>query len=106
LRARMARLSLCSPPLPIPRSADLQPFRKRPPHIHKTLSYRVQFYTFFRIFSTIRAHPLLVPPVKSPDSHSDDIILQPVCFFFGRSEEHTSELQSRFDLVCRLLLAQ
>src|SRR5699024_11690334 len=23
-----------------------------------------------------------------------------------RSEEHTSELQSRFDLVCRLLLAQ
>src|SRR5699024_11966330 len=25
-------------------------------------------------------------------------------FFGGRSEEHTSELQSRFDLVCRLLL--
>src|SRR5699024_7088997 len=25
-------------------------------------------------------------------------------FFLGRSEEHTSELQSRFDLVCRLLL--
>src|SRR5207249_10284182 len=24
--------------------------------------------------------------------------------FTGRSEEHTSELQSRFDLVCRLLL--
>src|SRR5699024_12402489 len=24
--------------------------------------------------------------------------------FFSRSEEHTSELQSRFDLVCRLLL--
>src|SRR5437868_9824208 len=24
--------------------------------------------------------------------------------FEGRSEEHTSELQSRFDLVCRLLL--
>ena len=23
---------------------------------------------------------------------------------FNRSEEHTSELQSRFDLVCRLLL--
>src|SRR5207249_11331347 len=23
--------------------------------------------------------------------------------YFGRSEEHTSELQSRFDLVCRLL---
>src|SRR5207249_8848698 len=25
------------------------------------------------------------------------------CFIFNRSEEHTSELQSRFDLVCRLL---
>src|SRR5437868_10841449 len=25
-------------------------------------------------------------------------------FTFSRSEEHTSELQSRFDLVCRLLL--
>src|SRR5699024_12323581 len=25
-------------------------------------------------------------------------------FSFPRSEEHTSELQSRFDLVCRLLL--
>ena len=25
-------------------------------------------------------------------------------FHFDRSEEHTSELQSRFDLVCRLLL--
>src|SRR5699024_12420946 len=28
-----------------------------------------------------------------------------ICFrFISRSEEHTSELQSRFDLVCRLLL--
>src|SRR2546421_3523438 len=26
------------------------------------------------------------------------------CSFSGRSEEHTSELQSRSDLVCRLLL--
>src|SRR5438067_12987420 len=27
-----------------------------------------------------------------------------LCASSGRSEEHTSELQSRFDLVCRLLL--
>src|SRR5437868_12381600 len=27
-----------------------------------------------------------------------------VTLLWGRSEEHTSELQSRFDLVCRLLL--
>src|SRR5207249_6935376 len=30
--------------------------------------------------------------------------LQAGFFEQGRSEEHTSELQSRFDLVCRLLL--
>src|SRR5699024_11897549 len=36
----------------------------------------------------------IVPhPLKVPLVHGD-----------GRSEEHTSELQSRFDLVCRLLL--
>src|SRR5699024_12258952 len=28
----------------------------------------------------------------------------PMVFAVARSEEHTSELQSRFDLVCRLLL--
>src|SRR2546429_901833 len=27
-----------------------------------------------------------------------------ICFGFARSEEHTSELQSRLHLVCRLLL--
>src|SRR5207249_11876317 len=31
-------------------------------------------------------------------------LLQHVDLLTGRSEEHTSELQSRFDLVCRLLL--
>src|SRR5699024_4776124 len=34
-------------------------------------------------------------------------VAQPVAIYvntYGRSEEHTSELQSRFDLVCRLLL--
>src|SRR5699024_11476739 len=35
-------------------------------------------------------------------------LLQTLCFtwlvYCQRSEEHTSELQSRFDLVCRLLL--
>src|SRR5437868_9514088 len=31
-------------------------------------------------------------------------LLRSGCNAAGRSEEHTSELQSRFDLVCRLLL--
>src|SRR5699024_12133102 len=43
-----------------------------------------------------------------------NLAVSPVALMFGlasgvalaRSEEHTSELQSRFDLVCRLLLEQ
>src|SRR5699024_11939765 len=34
----------------------------------------------------------------------DPLIAEPVLQRGTRSEEHTSELQSRFDLVCRLLL--
>src|SRR5437868_13304785 len=34
----------------------------------------------------------------------DFFIQERITVFHGRSEEHTSELQSRFDLVCRLLL--
>src|SRR5699024_12625230 len=36
-------------------------------------------------------------------SHLFSIVFKPTNFNW-RSEEHTSELQSRFDLVCRLLL--
>src|SRR5207249_11590697 len=39
-------------------------------------------------------------PVVSPD----DSDVPPFRSYEVRSEEHTSELQSRFDLVCRLLL--
>src|SRR5207249_7899242 len=59
---------------------------------------------------SIKRHTRLPPPF--PDSDSSRGETQPKgaglfstsldCFY--RSEEHTSELQSRFDLVCRLLL--
>src|SRR5699024_12388862 len=42
-----------------------------------------------------------------PDVIKDSLEIVPVSTIdevFERSEEHTSELQSRFDLVCRLLL--
>src|SRR5207249_8770016 len=46
-----------------------------------------------------RASPTILVDNSFPSgdriAHGDDIL---------RSEEHTSELQSRFDLVCRLLL--
>src|SRR5437868_12491694 len=43
-----------------------------------------------------RWHPLYTTAVSEPAEVLVD--------FRQRSEEHTSELQSRFDLVCRLLL--
>src|SRR5207249_11002072 len=39
-------------------------------------------------------------PMRQARTHPEDADLTS----FLRSEEHTSELQSRFDLVCRLLL--
>src|SRR5206468_10074889 len=41
------------------------------------------------------------PPVARP---GPAFVGRPVAPFVNRSEEHTSELQSRSDLVCRLLL--
>src|SRR5699024_11536439 len=57
-------------------------------HVFSCFFHR-KLYNFFMIhcyFSTVRL------------MHAVNI------FKKGRSEEHTSELQSRFDLVCRLLL--
>src|SRR2546430_12414706 len=39
----------------------------------------------------------LLRPIRFPDGHSTSVRV-------GRSEEHTSELQSQSNLVCRLLL--
>src|SRR5699024_11544698 len=45
---------------------------------------------------------------KSPFLNIPFFIIRQIVYFtiwsFLRSEEHTSELQSRFDIVCRLLL--
>src|SRR3712207_8175076 len=54
------------------------------------------------------AHGLLAHPL--PDDQADravllvELLLDGVALLFARSEEHTSELQSRQYLVCRLLL--
>src|SRR5699024_11467334 len=37
-------------------------------------------------------------------SEPEELVEQAIALGLSRSEEHTSELQSRFDLVCRLLL--
>src|SRR5437667_7673021 len=47
-----------------------------------------------------KKNPLILPQ-SGPYAHS---IPNPAAWFESRSEEHTSELQSHHDLVCRLLL--
>src|SRR5699024_12364749 len=50
--------------------------------------------------------PAMIPPLLP--SGSKRLYFPTTCISRSplRSEEHTSELQSRFDLVCRLLLAK
>src|SRR5699024_9321472 len=43
---------------------------------------------------------------KGLDDNDRKLLRTMILRYNGRSEEHTSELQSRFDLVCRLLLEQ
>src|SRR5699024_12233889 len=47
-----------------------------------------------------------VPPGTKPFDEANKLVFAtgPLTGSGARSEEHTSELQSRFDLVCRLLL--
>src|SRR5207249_10232299 len=52
---------------------------------------------------------LLAPKIITNVADEIDVFFRPPLALLGlfyalRSEEHTSELQSRFDLVCRLLL--
>src|SRR5690625_6571687 len=63
-------------------------------------SIRVMPHTFTRIMPAVRAGENPLRP-RSADGFRAD---KPVRQNKGRSEEHTSELQSRGHLVCRLLL--
>src|SRR2546426_8314760 len=55
--------------------------------------------------STAQVLDPAVVPQKKTSPHRTWILLGGVCFSFSmRSEEHTSELQSPCNLVCRLLL--
>src|SRR5436309_7348334 len=57
------------------------------------------------LFPTRRSSDLFVCSVDRRDRlHSSSEIQFPGLECLGRSEEHTSELQSRENLVCRLLL--
>src|SRR5437868_14811999 len=79
-----------------------------------TISFSGHFVSFFFFFLMIRRPPrsTLFPYTtlfrsvdvlgREPDDRARCEGFEAVTY--SRSEEHTSELQSRFDLVCRLLL--
>src|SRR3712207_9519656 len=70
---------------------------------------RSTLFPYTTLFRSLQPAPAVVP--KRPLPHPAVLLLsaskhcRPVCTFTtARSEEHTSELQSRQYLVCRLLL--
>src|SRR5699024_11955932 len=76
-----AILNLSAPVLGIPFSSNVRPITEAP-----------YFLTIGNIVSNIFSSPFTELTMAFP------------LYTLNRSEEHTSELQSRFDLVCRLLL--
>src|SRR5690625_5814449 len=58
---------------------------------------------FFDFYAYATASSLVFPALFFPNQTSTTQLLSSLAIF-GRSEEHTSELQSRGHLVCRLLL--
>src|SRR5438094_6465688 len=74
---------------------------RRPPR-----STLFPYTTLFRSACSVRSRPCAVPVASSPASRVPRPTW-PACRpgrAGNRSEEHTSELQSPYDLVCRLLL--
>src|SRR2546426_8873253 len=70
---------------------------RRPPR-----STLFPYTTLFRSFIAVGFSKFVVRPVVAPASwHAE---LDALSAAVGRSEEHTSELQSPCNLVCRLLL--
>src|SRR5688572_31267723 len=90
---------------------------RRPPRstlFPYTTLFRSLENTYFRaLLSSVMLQPprfTVAAPVLCSSTQSEDIVLAASTSFnttglaTGRSEEHTSELQSQSNLVCRLLL--
>src|SRR2546430_4289977 len=65
------------------------------PNVYADFSAQT-FFTYPRELSEILRNWL--------EAYPDKVLFGTDAFSFGRSEEHTSELQSQSNLVCRLLL--
>src|SRR5699024_11754172 len=104
-RARSRPRSLAVLPAPTP----------RPPLSPSTTLFRsiVSTFSFTEYFPDLKvSSPSYTPEsiaaaqvnILAVEPGSTGVEITSLYQFLTRSEEHTSELQSRFDLVCRLLL--
>src|SRR5207249_11222590 len=102
----ISRLVLCCLRIPRPRCSTLFPYTtlfRSPSFDNRGRAAVLLLWTGTDIFGPRRGNAgagqtgLAPCPATCPSG-------PPAGWTGGRSEEHTSELQSRFDLVCRLLL--
>src|SRR2546427_9428618 len=80
---------------------------RRPPRstlFPYTTLFRSVFLLELRPLKRVVAVPFLVRNVKHGILYRKSILVIILNFISDRSEEHTSELQSQSNLVCRLLL--
>src|SRR5699024_12012509 len=68
--------------------------------------FNISFIPFIFSFPAILFLVRMVQDFRGKNDSQASKNLTTAVIFVIRSEEHTSELQSRFDLVCRLLLEQ
>src|SRR5699024_12825508 len=90
---------------PTRRSSDLY-FEIKKQHPNEILFYRVgDFYEMFYDDALTASRELELTLTGKNCGKEERAPMCKIPFHsYERSEEHTSELQSRFDLVCRLLL--
>src|SRR6266700_8332907 len=70
-------------------------------------TYVILFFFFFNDTATTEIYTLSLHdalPIRRAEEHDPRRAVGPCVAHRGRSEEHTSELQSRENLVCSLLL--
>src|SRR5699024_12319599 len=100
----IARHCLVLHSFPTRRSSDLKPIFS-----NVLRASRIEFRLSPKVDISSRSEGIFPPNFTSPFFTSSMIYSMTKKYTFSfspvfRSEEHTSELQSRFDLVCRLLL--